>query len=500
MSARRLAAGVAVALAAVGALVAAGRDDAEAAERQYRVARRLAADGSPDAAAALERVVELDPTGALADDALVDEALLLPIARWPEELGRVDPAGARVALALLERSLTVPRGDRGSEARYLRALVRLEPLPGFDPAAARSDLVAVASALGPGATAVAARYAVGWLAEGEAAAERAFDAYQRIVIDAPSSAAAARARVGIARIELARGDPGAAARWLEEAVEHEPAGESTAVALRELALRRVLARAGAAPAAREGVAKIATRMRSVTDLAPLSTGGILLASVKDRTVVELDEWGSSRDLWQIEGLQAIAVDPGGRAWAASGDALWRLSPGGEARRVAATGDYGPVQAIAVDALGGIFLLDRRGERIGRVEPGAAAPAGYREDRAWRLVDLAWDGAQLVALDARARAVLAFGADGTIHPLALPELSRPLALAADPAGRIGVLDPRAGVVASVFVPRHAGSGGAIVTDTFDLAAVGVARPVAFAFALDGALELFDATDGGWFREP
>ena len=50
------------------------RDRADA-EREYRVARKLLADGSDEARAALRRVAALDPGGALADDALVDLAL-----------------------------------------------------------------------------------------------------------------------------------------------------------------------------------------------------------------------------------------------------------------------------------------------------------------------------------------------------------------------------------------------------------------------------------------
>ena len=42
--------------------------DPAAAEREYRIARRLAADGSGEAAAALARVVALDPTGLVVAD------------------------------------------------------------------------------------------------------------------------------------------------------------------------------------------------------------------------------------------------------------------------------------------------------------------------------------------------------------------------------------------------------------------------------------------------
>jgi len=77
--------------------------DPAAAERQYRIARRLAAEGSPEAADALQKVLQLDPKGDLADDALVDQALLAGLPRWPEDLGNLDEESARRALKLLGR-------------------------------------------------------------------------------------------------------------------------------------------------------------------------------------------------------------------------------------------------------------------------------------------------------------------------------------------------------------------------------------------------------------
>ena len=52
------------------------------AEAEFRVARRLVAEGSPQAADALDRVFRLDPDGPLADDALLERALLVGMAGW----------------------------------------------------------------------------------------------------------------------------------------------------------------------------------------------------------------------------------------------------------------------------------------------------------------------------------------------------------------------------------------------------------------------------------
>ena len=112
--------------------------DPAAAERQYRVARRLIVEGSPDAVTALSKVLELDPAGPLADDALVEQARILGIPHWPEGLGRIDAAAAEQAASLLDRVLAEFGGsDRAAEARFQRALLRLEPLPGYDPSASR---------------------------------------------------------------------------------------------------------------------------------------------------------------------------------------------------------------------------------------------------------------------------------------------------------------------------------------------------------------------------
>ena len=147
-----------VGLLSAGAPAFAG--DPSAAERQYRIARRLAAEGSSEAAAALRKVVEVDPTGELADDAIVEEALLLHPPLWPEELGRLDETTAQRIIVLLTRVADGPvTGDRGAEARYLRGLMHLEPLPRYDATAARVDLIAVATAPEISDWVSAARYA-----------------------------------------------------------------------------------------------------------------------------------------------------------------------------------------------------------------------------------------------------------------------------------------------------------------------------------------------------
>ena len=65
--------------------------------------------------------------------------------------------------------------------------------------------------------------------------------------------------------------------------------------------------------------------------------------------------------------------------------------------------------------------------------------------------------------------------------------RPIALAVDAAGRISVLDEKAGTVT-----RLAPSGD--VRDTLSLTAGGVSRPLALAAAQDGAVRILDGSTG------
>ena len=406
----------------------------------------------------------------------MDAALRLPLARWPEELGAVDPQQAVAARGLLERALAAaPRDARRPDALLLQALLRLEPLPEQDVEAAREQLVAL--------SVPRAQYAVAWLHERTGDLDRAYDAYHRVVIDAPpADEAVARALTGIARIELRREHGGRAARWLEQAIAAGAPGSVRAEPLREVAVRGLLPQAGDEGGAR----KVLTGLRSVSDLVPLPDG-VLLALARDGRVVRLDAEGKVGDEWTVPEFEALAADPDGRPYVAAGQAVWRLLPRGEQRQVATYAEeWSPLAALAVGGLGELWLADRRGQRIARAGPRQPEAQPFWEDREMRLLDLVWDGARLVALDGRSRTLIAIAHDGAGQRIPVAALERPVALAADPAGMIGVLDLRQDKVwtttAREFVP----------------AAVGVTKPVAFGFGFDGALHLFDDTDGGWYR--
>jgi len=468
--------------------------DPAAAERQYRIARRLIAEGSAEAKAALEKVIELDPAGELADDATVERALLLGAPRWPEELGRIEIFKAQEALELVgwvARELS--GSDRALQARYLRALLLLEPLPFHDASDARLGLITVATARDEMEWTRAARYATGWLAEQQGKEDRAEAAYQRLVIDAPGSEAAARAMLGISRLMLGRGRFGEAADLLQQAIDGEAPVDTGAAAMRELAVRSLL---GRIPGAGGGVAagSTGTSVRSPACVAATPDGGLLLGDQKNDEVRLLDLGGGIRLRWSLEDIQAVAVSSTGRAFAAAGDSIYRLDVNNKPLRIASQGELGPASALAVDGVGRLWLLDRRGERIGRLEPGGPAPIVVAAaDSGGRLAALAWDGRRIISVDPRARVLVEIGPEGARRVLAASGMQKPIDVAVNAAGGIAVLDSRADTI--LFFDAQGSRLGSL-----PWSAAGISKAVAVLFAPDGALLLVDGSDAVYVRVP
>lgn len=462
----------------------------EEAERQYRVARRLAADGSADARVALQKVIELDPGGPLVDDALVEQALLERLPRWPEELGAIDPASCARALELLDRAIDGQAdGDRLPEARYYRALLHLEPLPTHDAARARIDLITVATDPRPSDWSHAARYAGGWLAAATGRRERAESAYGRLLVDAAGSLAATRAAVALARSRLRDGDPGGAALLLDRALREGVDERLEARALRELAVRLALGGAAALPGdARTVIAS--TGVRALSAAAPTARG-VLVADARSGAVLEFGGDGRAIGSWSVPQASALAVDRSGRVFAANHESVLRLRAGGATSAVASVGEFASPAAMAVDPLGRVWLLDRRGDRVGKIEPGAALPEPYWTSKEHKLASLALDGTTLVAIDTRGRDVVTLDGTNGVERAGAPDLQRPLAVAVDAAGRVAVLDAK-----GPAVRLHASGGQPWVT--IPCKPAGVERPTAVGFAADGALQLFDESTGGWVR--
>jgi tetratricopeptide (TPR) repeat protein len=482
----------AVVIAAAALVVRAAVADPGAAEAQYRLAQRLAADRSPDAAPAFEKVVALAPEGPLADDALLGLARLKGAPEWPEDAVRLEAASARAAAgALATVRERLPGADRASEARYLEALILLAPLPSRDPGKASQALITVATGTGGEPWRAKARYAIGWLAENEGAADRAAGAYARVVVESPGSDAAVRARVGFARTCLRQERFGEAAVWLQEAVEADAPRALRAAPLRTLAAREIVR--GRDPQRRwsAGAAALATTTttRGASLLATGPDGAVVVFDRRNGVVQLFDARGAGGPPMPQEDVSALAADGDGRVYAVANERLMRWD--GSTWTAAGTlGPFAGASSLAVDTGGSVWLIDRRGDRIGRIAPGAPSPVVVHEGRGMDLASLAAVAGGVIAAEGKTGRLVHVTAAGTAKPFG-PAFRRPVALCADRAGRIAVLDTKAETLTRL-------SPAGEIRDTLSLAAV--EKPLAIAAADDGAVRILDGSTGNVVAAP
>lgn len=468
--------------------------DATDAERKFRVARRLAAEGSEQALAALDEVVRADPTGALADDALVERAMLLGAAAFPERAGSMsvsDREAARVALDRVRTELV--DADRTPEAIVRRALLDLEPLPGRDDTSARSLLLEVATSESAGEWAARARYALGWLdlAAGDVRAARG--AWARVVLDHPAGEAAVRAELALGRDDLRAGRFGLAAERFDRVVASDGAAAEAARPLRELSVRGALRAAGAGGTWGEVGKPVAfpVDVRSVGAMVPDGAGATWVADRRRGLLQRVGSERVSEAPWSVEEVETIAIDPWGRLFAALGARVARVE-GGAVRDVADTRVIGNVGALAIDRTGAIWTASRKGDTIGVVSPGDATVAATIELDDVRIGALAFDGVRRLGLDIRGGAVVELLADGSVRTI-VGGLDRPRAFAVDAAGQIAVLSGKVAVV-ELFGPDGDRR------DRIVCAEYGVSRVEGMTLGLDGSLDLFDAAQDRVVRIP
>ena len=476
-------------LATTGLALAQVAEDPAAAEREYRLAQRLYADRSPDAEQAFERTVTLAPRGTLADDALVDLARLRGAPDWPEDLGGLDPARAAKVRAPLEKVVDAyARGDRILEARYRLALCRLAPIEGRDPARAREELIALASGSSRDPWVVAGRYALGVLDEQLGAMDRAAGAFARIVVERPDSDIAPRASAGFARTRLAAGSFGVAAGWLQDAIEGGVPPLLNAGAQRELALAALLSERDPSrgfSAAKTKLAAIPT-VRGAGLLASAPGGLMIVLDKKSEALQMFDANGTAGATLPLRDVTAIATDTYGRVFAATKDKLVRWDSSGPVTLVTLAA-FGSPSALAADATGAIWIADRKGDRIGRWTPGSDAPATVRESKGAGVTALAVSGGRVVAAEEKTGKVVAVDASGAETVISTETFRRPVSLAIDAAGRIAVLDAKAGTVTRL-TPQGK------VIETLGLDAAGVSKPLALGAAPDGAVRILDGATG------
>jgi len=490
MKARRLRVPMLVAtLALVRAAEAQDVPDPAAAQRQYRLAQRLGADRSPDAAAAFAKVVALAPAGPLADDALVDLACLSGLPDWPEDVAMLDTARATAAIASLEKVVTgFPDGDRAPEARYRLALIRLAPIAGRDAGRARRDLIELAASPSPHQWIAAARYALGVLDEQSGATARAGGAFARVTVEQPGSDVAPRARAGFGRALLVQGEFGLAAGWFQEAIATGAPPGVQAEALRELSMREVLRER--IPERRWGAITaplaVTPTTRGASLLASAANGRLVVFDRKSETLQAFDAKGLAAPAVPLADVTALATDPYGRVFVATKDTLLRWDGAGMTTLLGLA-RIGAPAAIAVDASGTVWIADKRGDRVERWTPGTAASVVVHESKGAGVAALAVAGGRVLAAEAKTGRIIILGGPGSEAVFGTTTLRRPVALAVDAAGRVSVLDEKAETVTR-FTP----SGQ--VSDVLPLGVSGVSRPLALAVDADGAVRILDGSTG------
>ena len=120
-------------------------------------------------------------------------------------------------------------------------------------------------------------------------------------------------------------------------------------------------------------------------LSPRFPDGLLaVPGSYERTVLR----DSMIERWELEDLHALATDNLGRAYAAAGDDIYWLGSGGVTRRLAGVGDFGAPIAMAADEAGGVWLVDRKKQRLGRLDPGTETIREVWADPTARLAAIA----------------------------------------------------------------------------------------------------------------
>jgi len=442
-----------VAMTTIGGLEA--RADEEAAARQYRIARRLAAERSPQAAAALRKVVEMAPRGPLADDALLDEATLFGIPAWPYELGVLEEAVLNSAVAVLSKIVDeYPSADRTPEARYRLALLRMEPLAGQDLASARIDLLSVANDPAAGLWAGRSRFTSAAIDLRTGHRQRAANSLQRILVDEPASVVGVLARMQLAVHHMLEGEYGAAAALAQEGEilsDRLEAGGKTIAGIRQRcrSLRSVAVDALLLEVAGGGAMELVgesfptTGLRTVGAAAGLTGGETVVSDRKSGKVVRYNHDGVRTAEWNVPQAGALTVDGFEQVWVAGGDHLQRIR-GGEVQSIVSLDQYAAPRDLSAAATGTVWVLDRKGSRVASLHPGHNRLEPFWEGDV-RLTAIAWDGLHLLGLEGKNGRVLELRKGGQVRHVAGGSFEKATALVSDRLGRFAVLDERGGTI-------------------------------------------------------
>jgi len=322
------------------------------------------------------------------------------------------------------------------------------------------------------------------------------NALQRLLVDRPASAVEILARLKLAEAALQEGDYGAAAALAQEgeqtAVRLEPLGRSApgskarCATLRKVAMESLLLKqSGGGAIVRKHSGFSLPGFRSVDGAAALPGGGMILSDRKSGKVVRFDGIGAQEAEWEIPQAGKAAVDGFGQIWVAAGERLFRIR-GRDPRPILSLDLFASPRGLDAGSTGVVWILDRKGNRVGRLEPGANRLETYWEGKT-RLAAIAWDGRRLLGLDGRNGRVLELRPGGESRQVAGGSFQKATALASDHRGRFAVLDERGRAV--LLYGARGESLGRLVLD-----GKGPARPSSLVLYPNGGFGLPDPSSG------
>lgn len=182
-----------------------------------------------------------------------------------------------------------------------------------------------------------------------------------------------------------------------------------------------------------------TGLRSISAAVGLPDGGVVLSDQKSGKVVRFNREGVEVGAWNVSQPGPVAVDAFQQIWVAAEDHLARIR-GEEVRSMVELEAFASPRDIDAAATGTVWILDRKGSRVARLQPGTNQLEPFWEGDA-RLSSIAWDGLRLLGLDKKNGRVLELLKDGQIREVAGSTFQKATELVSDHRGRFAVLDER-----------------------------------------------------------
>ncbi len=464
-------------------------------ERQFDAARALEREGQLDAArTAFRQIVENDAQGRFVPEALLALARLAWPVDEPAQLGQKAPDPKALAEAKDELETVTKKfasAPVAGEATWRLALLHLEPASSaWDPERALGLLTTLPTLYPDSPRAGAALVAAAQLQQDAGRAARARGLAFRLLAEHPTEAIAARGWIALARAEVAEGRvpdalaslgrARAAAQGRDEAALREALELSTTLDRIAFSANR-----GARPFELAGGPGIVAPPK-VRHLVFDAAGRLLALSVSEKTLLTVNANGTS-ELAAAPVTEALAIDRWGRTWTAASRTV--QAPAG-AGTLPSLPEKTEITALAPAGPRSVWVLDGRGRRVLRLEPGAGLPVAARlPERTGPLAIASDGGAGVWVLDGKAEALVNYGEDGApLRTIALKDtVKEAVDFDRDGFGNLYVLDGDAPAV--VVFSRE---GQVVVRQPLlTEGEQGFGRPAALAVDHFGSVAVYDA---------